>query len=43
MPFPEVDDRLIGRDQELAIHVISPLHDLVGQENTLRLQNSRQR
>ena len=36
----KMDDRLIGRDQELAIHVISPLHDLVGQENTLRLQNS---
>ena len=36
----KLDDRLIGRDQELTINVISPLHDLVGQENTLRLQNS---
>ena len=36
----KLDDRLVGREYELAINVISPLNDLVGNETTLRLQNT---
>jgi len=36
----KLDDRLVGREYELAINVISPLNDLVGNETILRLQNT---
>ncbi len=39
-PFSrKLDDRLMGREYELAIHVISPFHELAGQEEKLRMQS----
>lgn len=32
----KLDDRLLGREQELSIHVISPFHDLAGRHEVLR-------
>ncbi|MFP4396160.1 MAG: BREX system P-loop protein BrxC [Anaerolineales bacterium] len=32
----KLDDQLLGREYELTIHVISPFHDLAGQEKVLR-------
>ena len=38
-PFArKLDDRLLGREQELAIHVISPFHEHAGNETILRAQ-----
>lgn len=38
-PFSrKLDDRLLGREYELAIHVISPFHEHVGNEAVLRAQ-----
>lgn len=34
----KLDDRLVGREQELAIHVISPFHEHTGNETILRAQ-----
>jgi hypothetical protein len=39
-PFSRrLDDRLLGREQELAIHVISPFHEHAGNEEILRAQS----
>lgn len=39
-PFSrKLDDRLLGREYELAIHVISPLNENAGREETLRMQS----
>ncbi|WP_419619090.1 BREX system P-loop protein BrxC, partial [Thiolapillus sp.] len=39
-PFSrKLDDRLYGREQELAIHVISPFHEQVGSVDILRMQS----
>ena len=35
----KLDDRLYGREHELAIHVISPFHDNAENETALRMQN----
>ena len=35
----KLDDRNLGREQELAIHVISPFHEHAGNVDTLRMQN----
>jgi len=34
-----LDDRLIGREYELSIHVITPFNDHIGQEEMLRMQS----
>lgn len=39
-PFTrKLDDRLHGREYELAIHVVSPFHEHSGDETTLRMQS----
>ena len=39
-PFSrKLDDRLHGREYELAIHVITPFHENAGNESTLRMQS----
>ena len=39
-PFTKkLDDKLMGREQELAIHIISPFHENSGNEQTLRMQS----
>jgi len=39
-PFSrKLDDRIYGREQELAIHVISPFHENSENESTLRMQS----
>ena len=39
-PFSrKLDDRLYGREYELAIHVISPFHENAGSESTLKMQS----
>jgi hypothetical protein len=39
-PFSKkLDDRLVGREHELSIHVISPFNENVGREETLRMQS----
>jgi len=35
----KLDDRLCGRDQELAIHIVTPFHHHAGNETTLRMQS----
>lgn len=35
----KLDDKLHGREYELAINVISPFHESVGDETTVRMQN----
>jgi hypothetical protein len=35
----KLDDRLLGREYELAIHVISPFNENAGREETLRMQS----
>ena len=39
-PFSKkLDNRLYGREHELAIHVVSPFHEHAGDEDTLRMQS----
>lgn len=39
-PFTrKLDDKLHGREYELAIHVVTPFHEHSGDENTLRMQS----
>ena len=39
-PFSKkLDDRLLGREYELAIHVISPFHEHAGNESILQMQS----
>ncbi len=40
-PFTrKLDDRLHGREHEMAVHVISPFHEYTANENILKLQNT---